>query len=309
MCDGYPSVAMNQLKTILLLGSLSAILVAFGASVGPGAFWLFTALALGMNLFAYFFSDRLVLRMHGARELSPSESPRLHAIVEELAGRAGIPKPRVFLMDDPHANAFATGRNPKHAVVAVTRGILEILDERELRGVLAHEIAHVANRDILVASVAAGLATAVSHLANALAFTGLMGGSSDDEEGSPAGGLAMMLLAPIGATLVQLGISRSREYLADEAGARISGDPLALASALEKLQRSAEQLPSAATPATASLHIVNPFGALAGGLARLFSTHPPAEERIRRLRELARTVRGPAFDGPGPMMRSRLVRS
>lgn len=300
---------MNQLKTILLLGALSAILVAFGASLGPGAFWIFTAIAVGMNLFAYFFSDKLVLRMHGAREVPEGEAPRLHGIVAELAQRAGIPKPRVFLVDDPHANAFATGRNPKNAVVAVTRGILEILDERELRGVLAHEIAHVANRDILVASVAAGLATAISHLANALAFSSLLGGGSDDEEGSPAGGLLLMLVAPIGATLVQLGISRSREYLADEAGARISGDPLALASALEKLQLSAEQLPSAATPATASLHIVNPFGAVAGGLARLFSTHPPAEERIRRLRELARSVRGPAFDGRSPMMRSRLVRS
>lgn len=300
---------MNQLKTILLLGALSAILVAFGASLGPGAFWVMTALAVGMNLFGYFFSDRLVLRMHGARELQREESPRLHAVVEELSGRAGIPKPRVFLMDDPHANAFATGRNPKNAVVAVTRGILEILDERELRGVLAHELAHVKNRDILVASVAAGLATAVSHLSNVLAFTGLMGGGNDEEDGAPAAGLLTMILAPIGATLVQLGISRSREFLADEAGARISGDPLALASALEKLHRSAEELPSAATPATASLHIVNPFGALAGGLAKLFSTHPPAEERIRRLRELARTVRGPAFDAPGAFMRSRLVRS
>jgi heat shock protein HtpX len=299
---------MNQLKTVLLLGALSAILVGLGASLGPGAFWLSTALALGVNLAAYFFSDRLVLRIHGARELPQAESPRLHAMVAELSARAGIPKPRVFLMDDPHANAFATGRNPANAVVAVTRGLLEVLDERELRGVLAHELAHVAHRDILVASVAAGLATAVSHLANVFAFTGLVGGGHDDE-GSPAGGLAMLLLAPVGATLVQLGISRSREFLADEAGARTCGDPLALASALEKLHRSAEQLPSAATPATASLHIVNPFGALAGGLARLFSTHPPAEERVRRLRELARTVRGPAFDGPGPMMRSRLVRS
>ena len=144
---------MNQLKTILLLGALSAILVGIGASLGPNAFWLFTAIAIGMNLVSYFFSDRIVLRMHGARALPEGEAPRLHAVVAELAGRAGIPKPRVFFIDDPHANAFATGRNPKHAVVAVTRGIVEILDERELRGVLAHEIAHVANRDILVASV------------------------------------------------------------------------------------------------------------------------------------------------------------
>jgi len=299
----------NQLKTILLLGALSALLVAFGASLGPGFFWGFTALALVMNLLAYFFSDRLVLRMHGAREVSPAEAPHLHATVAELAGRAGIPKPRVFFIDDPHANAFATGRNPERAAVAVTRGIVALLDERELRGVLAHELAHVANRDILVASVAAGLATAISNLANALMWTGLLGGGGRDEEGHPAQGLLFMLLAPIGATLVQLGISRSREYLADETGARLAGDPLALASALEKLQASAEVVPSAApTPATASLFIVNPFGAIGSGIARLFSTHPPAEERIRRLRELARTVRGPAFDPAGPAPRSRLVR-
>jgi len=300
---------MNQLKTILLLGALSAILVGIGASLGPNAFWLFTAIAVAMNLVSYFFSDRIVLRMHRARELPEGEAPRLHAVVAELAGRAGIPKPRVFFIDDPHANAFATGRNPAHAVVAVTRGIAEILDERELRGVLAHEIAHVANRDILVASVAAGLATAISHLAHALAFAGMFGGGNEDEEGgSPAGGLALAILAPIGATLVQLGISRSREYLADDTGARLAGDPLALASALEKLHHAAAHVPSAATPATASLFIVNPFGAITGGLSRLFSTHPPAEERIRRLRALAQTVRGPAFDAVDRAPRSRLVR-
>jgi heat shock protein HtpX len=297
----------NQLKTILLLGALSALLVAFGARLGPGYFWTFTALALAMNLLAYFFSDRLVLRMHRAREVAPDEAPRLHGMVAELASRAGIPKPRLFFMDDPHANAFATGRNPRHAVVAVTRGIVELLDERELRGVLAHELAHVANRDILVASVAAALAAAISNLAHVFAFSGLTGGRGDDEDGHPAQGLLLVLLAPIGATLVQLGISRSREYLADETGARLCGDPLALASALEKLHASAAIVPSAATPATASLFIVNPFGAVASGLARMFSTHPPAEERIRRLHELARAARGGgAFEGGGP--RSRLVR-
>jgi heat shock protein HtpX len=299
---------MNQLKTILLLGALSALLVAFGASLGPSFFWGFTILALVMNLVAYFFSDRIVLRMNGAREVSPAEAPGLHAMVGELAGRAGIPKPRVFLIDEPHANAFATGRNPAHGVVAVTRGIVSLLDERELRGVIAHELAHIANRDILVASVAAGLAAAISNLANALMWTGLLGGNRDDEDGHPAQGLLFMLLAPIGATLVQLGISRSREYLADETGARYAGDPLALASALEKLHRSAEVVPGAAAPATASLFIVNPFGAVVSGLARMFSTHPPAEERIQRLRALAATVRGPAFDGRGDAPRSRLVR-
>jgi len=301
---------MNQLKTILLLGTLSALLVAFGASIGPNAFWLFTALALAMNLVSYFFSDRIVLAMHRAREVPEAEGPRLHAMVAELAARAGIPPPRLFLIDEPHANAFATGRNPRHAVVAVTRGLVELLDEREIRGVLAHELAHVANRDILVASVAAGLAAAISNLAHVLAFSSLAGGSEDEEGGSGGGGLLMMFLAPIGATLVQLGISRSREYLADETGARLAGDPLALASALTRLQRSAERVPSAATPATASLFIVNPFGAVAGGLARLFSTHPPAEERIRRLEELARGMRAGAFEPPAPgaAPRSRLVR-
>lgn len=298
----------NQLKTILLLGALSALLVAFGAQLGRGPFWLFTGLALLMNLGAYFFSDRIVLRMNGAREVPEASAPRLHAIVAELAGRAGIPKPRVFLVDEPHANAFATGRNPAHAVVAVTRGLLDLLDERELRGVLAHELAHVANRDILVASVAAGLATALSHLANAVAFSTMLGGSRDDgEEGGGAGGLLAVLVAPIAATLVQLGISRSREYLADDTGARLCGEPLALAGALEKLHRGAELVPGAASPATASLFVVNPFGAMGSGLARMFSTHPPAEERIRRLRALARELHASAGE-EAFTPRSRLVR-
>ena len=276
---------MNQLKTILLLGALSALVVAAGSALGPQWMWGALVLALGMNLFAWFFSDRLVLRMSGAREVSREEETELHRMVEELSTRAGLPKPRVFLIDAPHANAFATGRNPARAAVAVTRGLLEVLSPREVRGVLAHEIAHVGNRDVLVATVAAGLATAVTHLAHVFAFSGLLGGR-DEEEGSGGAGLLFALVAPIGATLVQLGISRSREYMADETGARLSGDPLALASALEKLHREAEEVPGHAEPATASLYIVNPFGAL-GGLTRLFSTHPPAEERIRRLRALA----------------------
>ncbi len=277
---------MNQLKTIVLLGALSALVVAAGGALGPQWLWGSVALALGMNLFAWFFSDRLVLRMSGAREVSRGEAVELHRMVEELSSKAGLPKPRVFLIDAPHANAFATGRSPERAAVAVTRGLLEILSPRELRGVLAHEIAHVVNRDVLVATVAAGLATAVTHLAHVLALSGLFGSRDGEEQGSTAGGLLFMLMAPIGATLVQLGISRSREYLADESGSRLSGDPLALASALEKLHADAEAAPAQVEPATASLHIVNPFGAT-GGLTRLFSTHPPAEERIRRLRAMA----------------------
>ena len=263
---------MNQLKTILLLGALSALVVAGGAALGPQWTWVALVIALGMNLFGWFFSDRLVLRMSGAREVSREEALELHRMVEELSMRAEIPKPRVYLIDAPHANAFATGRGPNRAAVAVTRGLLEILTPREVRGVLAHEIAHVA------------------------AFAGL-GGSRDGEEGSGGGGLLFLLLAPVGATLVQLGISRQREYLADAAGARISGDPLALASALEKLHRDAAEVPAQAEPATASLHIVNPFAGL-GGLMALFSTHPPAEERIRRLRALALET-----GRPGPLVR------
>ena len=274
----------NQIKTIALLGALSALLVGIGGVLGPRYLWVFTVLALGMNLFAYFFSDRLVLRMYGARELSPAEAPALHAMVDDLARTAGIPKPRLHLIEAEHANAFATGRNPDHASVAVTSGLVSLLDHRELRGVLAHELAHVRNRDILVATVAAGLASAVSHAASALTFAGIFGRSDDGDE--PAGGLGFALLAPLAASLVQLGISRSREYLADETGARLTGDPLALAGALEKLHGAAQALPARPEPATASLFIVNPLAGLGGRLLGLFSTHPPAEERIRRLRAM-----------------------
>lgn len=279
----------NQLKTLFLLGVLSVLLISIGGALGPGYFYGFTALALLMNLGAYFFSDRIVLRMHGAQEVTPEQAPSLHRMVDELARNAQIPKPRVCIMPGEQPNAFATGRNPQHGVVAVTEGIMRLLTERELRGVLAHEIAHIKNRDILVASIAAVIAAAIGYLANALAFSSLFGGhQEDEEEGSGSGGLLMMFVAPMLATLIQLGISRAREYMADETGARISGDPEALARALEKLEHGAAVLPAAtAQPATASLFIVNP---LAGGgqMLNLFSTHPPMGERIRRLRGLAR---------------------
>lgn len=279
----------NQLKTLFLLGVLSVLLISIGGALGPGYFYGFTALALIMNLGAYFFSDRIVLRMHGAQEVSPEQAPALHRMVDELARSAQIPKPRVCVMPGEQPNAFATGRNPQHGVVAVTEGIMRLLTERELRGVLAHEIAHIKNRDILVASIAAVIAAAVGYIANALAFSSLLGGhQEDEEEGSGSGGLLMMFVAPMLATLIQLGISRAREYMADETGAKISGDPEALARALEKLEQGAAVLPAAtAQPATASLFIVNP---LAGGsqMLNLFSTHPPMGERIRRLRGLAR---------------------
>lgn len=279
----------NQLKTLFLLGVLSALLISIGGALGPGYFYGFTALALLMNLGAYFFSDRIVLRMHGAQEVTPEQAPALHRMVDELARRAQIPKPRVCVMPGEQPNAFATGRNPQHGVVAVTEGIMRLLTERELRGVLAHEIAHIKNRDILVASIAAVIAAAVGYIAHALAFSSLLGNhQEDEEEGSGAGGLLMMFVAPMLATLIQLGISRAREYMADETGAQLSGDPEALARALEKLEQGAAVLPAETVqPATASLFIVNP---LAGGsrMLNLFSTHPPMDERIRRLRGLAR---------------------
>ncbi len=278
----------NHLKTIVLLGSLSAGLVAFGSLLGSGWTYVMLGLALLLNLGAYFFSDRLVLKMHGAREVSASEAPALHAIVDDLARRAELPRPKVYVIDDPHANAFATGRDPQRGVVAVTTGILELLSPRELRGVLAHELAHIKNRDILVGSVAAALATAITYLANVMQFSALFGGGGqDDEEGSsPAGMLLFAFVAPLAAGLVQMGLSRSREFMADETGARISGDPEALARALERLERGAERLPGAVQPAAASLFIVNPLTG-ASALLRWFSTHPPVEERVRRLRAMS----------------------
>lgn len=285
---------MNTIKSFLLLGVLSAILVSMGAALGPGAMTWFLMLAVAVNLGAWFFSDRVVLRMHGARPLLPAEAPDLHRMVADLALRAGIPVPRLYLVEDPQPNAFATGRTPAHGVVAVTTGLLRLLPAREVRGVIAHEIAHIRNRDVLVASIAAVLAGAISFVGHALQFGTLFGGSPHDgDEGAPAaGGLLMAIVAPIAATLVQLGISRSREYMADELGARLAGDPESLARALERLHQGAALLPSeVARPATASLFIVNPFAG-AGGFMQLFSTHPPMEARVARLRALAREPRG-----------------
>jgi heat shock protein HtpX len=276
----------NHLKTIVLLGALSALLVGIGGALAPGRMPLFVLLAAAMNLGAYFFSDRLVLRMHGARELPSDEAPELHRMVRELAVRAEIPAPRLYLVEDEQPNAFATGRNPAHGVVAVTRGLLQLLSPREVRGVIAHELAHIRNRDILVATVAACFAGAITWAAHAVGFAG--GTAHDDEEApSPLATIAMVLIGPLAATLIQLGIGRSREYLADETGAHISGDPLALARALERLDAVSHAVPlHAALPATASLFIVNPLAG-AGRMARLFSTHPATEERVARLRALA----------------------
>ena len=286
----------NQVKTIVLMGALAALLVGVGALVAPGYLYLFGALALAINLAAYFFSDRIVLRLHHAREVAPAEVPSLHAIVEELSEIARIPKPRVFVIPEAQPNAFATGRNPEHAAVAVTEGLLHLLDRRELRGVLAHELAHIRNRDILISSIAAAGAALITHVAQALSLGSLFGGGQADEEtegGAGGGGLIAALVAPLAATMIQLGISRSREYLADEAGAYISGDPEALASALLKLQEASTLVPAQADPATASLFIVSPFGAVET-VARWFSTHPSTADRVRRLRRLGAASPGRA---------------
>jgi heat shock protein HtpX len=283
---------MNQLKTIVLLGALSALLVAIGGAIGGNATWFFLALALAMNLGAYFFSDAIVLRMSGARVLDEAQAPALFGMVRELAERAGLPMPKVAIMSDPTPNAFATGRTPARAVVAVTEGLLQLADPRELRGVLAHELAHVQNRDTLVATIAGAAAAAITHIANVLQWGALLGaGRSDDEREGGGGGAALLFafLAPIAAVMLQMGISRSREYLADESAAELTGDPLALASALAKLQSYGEQMVRGGAPApqpvTASLSIVNPLAG--GGIFRLFSTHPPIDARIERLQAIA----------------------
>jgi heat shock protein HtpX len=280
---------MNQIRTIALLGVLTVVLIAIGGFLGPTYLYGFTALALLLNFGSYFFSDRIVLAMHHAREVDPAAAPVLHRIVAEEAKSAGIPKPRIYLIPEMQPNAFATGRNPEKGVVAVTEGILQLLGQRELRGVIAHEIAHIKNRDILVATIAAGIAAAVTYIANAAQFAAIFGGGrrdEDEEGGSLIGIILMAVIAPIAATLVQLGISRSREYMADETAARLTGDPDGLAQALDRLQHSAEQIPSQVQPATASLFIVSPLAGQ-GGIMSLFSTHPPMEKRIARLRELA----------------------
>ena len=279
----------SQLKTALLLVLLSALILFIGQAMG-GRSGLIIAFgfALIMNVGSYWFSDKIVLTMYKAKELSPSEAPMLHAMVEDLARNAGIPKPRICLIPDDSPNAFATGRNPQHAVVAVTQGIMRLLSPDELRGVIAHEIGHITNRDILVQSIAGVLASVVMVLANMMQWAAIFGGGRSDGEGggNVFSALLVALLAPIAASLIQFAISRSREYLADATGARLCGNPLSLASALGKLGAYSKQVPmQQGSPATAHMFIVNPF---AGGVGKLFSTHPPLEDRIHRLQEMAR---------------------
>ncbi|MDQ3899096.1 MAG: M48 family metalloprotease [Actinomycetota bacterium] len=281
----------NGLKTALLLGGLSALILLIGQALGGTTGLLIAGVvALGMNGVSYFYSDRLALRAMHAQEVSPQQAPRLHAMVAELAAGQGLPMPRVYISPSATPNAFATGRNPSHAAVCVTTGILELLDERELRGVLGHEISHVGNRDILIASVAAGLASMVMILVNLAQFGALFGFGGNDEDSGP-GFLEIILLAllgPLAAGLIQAAISRSREYAADASGAQATGDPLALAHALAKIERATRARPLAASTSAGpvgSLMIANPFSGRT--MMRMFSTHPDTADRITRLREMA----------------------
>ena len=283
---------MNYFKTTILLIALTLLLVWVGSMFGgrQGAVYAF-AIAMGMNFFSYWFSDKIVLKMYGAKEVSDQESPVYYGIVKELVDRTGLPMPRTYIIPTHAMNAFATGRNPGHAAVAVTEGMLNSLSREELRGVLGHELAHVRNRDILISTIVATIAGAVMMLANMARWASIFGGyggRNDEEEGSGGGGFAILflaILAPIAALLIQMAISRSREYAADKGGAQLTGSPLGLASALEKLQQAAMVRPMDAGQTTAHLFIVNPLSGRS--FAAIFSTHPPIEERIKRLRAMA----------------------
>jgi heat shock protein HtpX len=281
---------MNRLKTLILLSTLTALLLWAGhAMAGQGGLMMALLFAALMNFGAYWWSDKIVLRMYGAREVTEAQAPALHGLVRELVGRAGLPMPKVYIIPQAAPNAFATGRNPEHAAVAVTEGLTALLDREELAAVVAHELGHVQNRDTLIMTVAATIAGAVGMLANLAHFGMIFGGgrsSDSDERAHPLAGLLGVILAPIAALLIQVAISRSREFLADATGARLSGNPLALASALRKLDTLSRQAPmTAGSPATAHLFIVNPFSG--GGLAGLFATHPSTAVRIRRLEVMA----------------------
>ncbi len=304
---------MNQMKTALLLGLLTGLIMLLGGLMGgrQGMIIAFV-MAAAMNFASYWWSDKIVLSLYRAQPLAEASSPNLFAVVRELCQRGGLPMPRLYVIEDETPNAFATGRDPEHAVVAVTSGILRILSPRELRGVIAHELAHVKDRDILISSVAATLAGAVMFMANMARWGAIFGGGHrDDEEGGGGvmgvvGMVLMSILAPIAAMLIQMAVSRGREYLADHEGGLMSGDPLALAAALNKLEQANQAQPMADAPAqTAHMFIVNPLSG--ASLASLFSTHPPIPERIARLQELARqqgqsgqASAGPAVFSPPP---------
>jgi heat shock protein HtpX len=281
----------NWVKTAMLMAAITALFIAIGGMIGGSRGMVFAlVIALAMNFFSYWFSDKMILRMYNAQEVDETTAPHFYRMIRELAARANLPMPRVYLINEDAPNAFATGRNPEHAAVAATTGILRILSERELRGVMAHELSHVKHRDILISTISATMAGAISALANFAMFFG--GRDEDGRPSNPIASIAVALLAPIAAALIQMAISRAREFEADRAGAKLSGDPEALAMALDKIQRYASGIPFVAAqthPTTAHLMILNPLSG--GGIAHLFSTHPATEERIARLMEMARTGR------------------
>ena len=276
---------MRHLKVFILMAGMTALLAALGQLVGGQGGFVFALVIAGvMNFVAYFASAQIALRSYGAQVVTAQQAPRLYALVDRLRQRAGLPMPRVAVAPHAQPNAFATGRNPEHAVVCVTQGLLDTVNDAELEGVIAHELAHVKHRDMLLMTVTATLAAAISHLAYVAMF---MGGRNDDEGGNPIAALAMVILAPIAAMVIQLGIGRSREFKADAGGAEISGQPLALASALKKLDAAAHRIPMRVEPAMAPLAQVNPLAAHGRGIFKLFSTHPPTAERVARLEAIA----------------------
>jgi heat shock protein HtpX len=282
----------TKLRSWLLIAGLSGLLIAIGAVIGGGALYLFVALTVVFNVAMYWFSDRIALKMSRAQPVSEAEAGGLYQDVRELAGRAGIPMPRLYLIAADQPNAFATGRNPSHSAIAVTRGLLESLPHEQVRGVLAHELAHPRNRDVLVATIAAVIAGAIAAIANVLQFSLLFGGGDDDENPLGfVGALATIIIAPFAAMLLQLAVSRQREYLADATGARLLGEGRPLADALESIHAKVAKAPMAVNPATEALYIANPLAG-ARGMASLFSTHPPVQERVRRLRELDGSLAG-----------------
>src|SRR5512136_642138 len=284
---------MNTLKTTFLLALLTVLLVLAGGAIGGRSGMTFALIMAGvMNFVSYWFSDKIVLAMYGAEQVTEADYPEFYGLVRQLAVQAGIPMPKVYVIPSETPNAFATGRNPEHAAVAATTGILRILTRDELMGVMAHELSHVKHRDILISSIAATIAGAVTYLAHMAQWAAFFGGGRDrdDEGGGVIGMLIMAIVAPIAAMLIQMAISRAREYEADKGGALVTGNPLFLANALKKLQMANQQIPMQANAATAHMFIVNPL--TGGGLMSLFSTHPPLEERVRRLEEMAYSHRG-----------------
>ncbi|WP_454723867.1 MULTISPECIES: zinc metalloprotease HtpX [Cupriavidus] len=284
----------NWVKTFMLMAAITALFIVIGGMIGGRSGMMFAlVMALGMNFFSYWFSDKMVLRMYNAQEVDASTAPQFYRMVQELAQRAQLPMPRVYLINEDAPNAFATGRNPEHAAVAATTGILRVLSERELRGVMAHELAHVQHRDILISTIAATMAGAIAALANFAMFFG--GRDENGNRANPIASIAVAILAPLAASLIQMAISRAREFEADRGGATISGDPQALAMALDKIHRYAQGIPFQTAeehPATAQMMIMNPLSG--GGIANLFSTHPATEERIARLMQMAQTGTYPA---------------